>query len=350
MENFEQYSARFLKKVNLSADDMLVDHYTSQGNILSIIKNENFRASHSNFMNDPDDANYFKAVMENAIFNGLANSENWTHENHVLIGKIFDDVDIYIGNLMEFCKNKINFSILMKLIQKMIGDFDQKIKTSEYEVIPGYYVISFSHYLEDGDLMLWRSYANDGKGGRITFSLPDLYKSYEIDNQFPKEAIHIYDCIYADRMKIKQIVSDCIGRIIVDIENFLSKNHIISLNDIDEKESVVDQFLCEKMRFIQKMSCMIKSHHYEGEKEVRLVIDSRHIDKEKFWASEKMIVPYVDFHFSSLSICSVSVGPRSDVRSSKSMLGFCYHHLVDKGLKRKNIYVDRSPVRYVGRD
>ncbi len=350
MENFEQYSARFLKRVNLSGGDILVDHYTSQSNILSIIKYENFRASHSNFMNDPDDANYFKVAMENAIFNGLANSENWTHEDHVLIGKVFDDIDIYIGKLMDFCKNKLNFTVLMKLIRKMIGDFDQKIKTSEYEVIPGYYVISFSHYLEDGDLMLWRSYANDGKGGRITFSLSDLYKSYEIDNQFPKDAIHVYECIYADRVKIKQVVSGCIERIMIDVEDFLNKNSITSLKRLEEKELIVDQFLSEKMRFIQKMSCMIKSHHYQGEREVRLVIDSKQVNKEKFWASEKMIIPYVDFQFSSLSICSVSVGPRSDVRSSKSMLGFCYHHLVDKGLKRKNIYVDRSPVRYVGRD
>lgn len=350
VKNLERYSDRFLKKINLSSVDILVDHYTSQKNILSILEGGCFWASHSNFMNDPDDANYFKGAMGNAIFNGLASSAHWEDDEHMLIGNVTSGEDIYFGKIAKFCEEKLNFLFFKDLYNLICDDNEERYKTSDYSIKSGYYVISFSKFIDEGSLMLWRSYANDGKGGKITFSLSDFYKSHEINDQFSKEDIHAYECIYADKSKIKQITTSCIERMISDIEEYCLVNKILSTSIYEKKTSEISKFLNDKLREIEKISCTIKSHHYEAEQEIRLVINSSVVKKEEFWASDKMIIPYIKFQFLPSSVSFVSVGPRSDARSSRSMLGFCYYYLIDKGLKRKNIGVEKSSIRYVGRD
>lgn len=223
---------------------MILYHYTSNQNFVSIIESKKLRLSALHLSNDSSEGKYFFELLKNKLFDELNYEGLADYEHHV----------------RNYCEDE------------------------------GAVGFCFS---EDGDLLSqWRAYADDACGVSIGFDKSKLIELIEESkNEFPS--------IKLDKMSYVGEFRDM--KILTDLNRYTKKYEIDCRNDKEDTSIDGDDFLedppltkAKSMDFqslIQKVSdpmYLYKNPHFSEEKEWRLYHHVYSID----WLSDLQLTGY----------------------------------------------------------
>ena len=235
-------------------------HYTSIESLYHILGVEDdeitMRATHANFMNDPDEFEYADSIIKESL-NEFEKQNNLTEEkSKSLSGK----------------------HGLVNTIGKIGGD-------------P--YILSFSEH--SNDLTMWRAYGKDGNGVSIGF---DFTMLQEYENQKNIENTQLVKCIYDKEIIINNM-----------IESWKKEYHSISIENNGNSTGIgfndFDIFFS-----MLEYGFSFKNEYYRAEKEWRLCKNES--KNYKLGAKENLIIPYVEFKFSKEIVKKIIIGPCSN--------------------------------------
>lgn len=336
---------------SIDMSEMKISHYTSMLSLKNIIENRSFRSSHGQYMNDPlDGVSLYKAVLD-LIKDDLYSTRAYPYIDQIINNyQSIDSVDVAedLARYRLSKKQKIALRLFRVMAKYMQGKFQAQ---GTFPV--SNYVLSFSEYNPDESVSSWISYGDDGRGVRIDFDASSFYlsiqksflkKKISFDNenkyQYRNEpSISVSRCVYRTEDQILDMASDI-------YENFIDKYQFFQKYNYQESFYVA--------MAIEDLSLIIKRSEYSNEKEIRIIFKNIPGSKSprfgnyfgvEFDYSEKKnsIIRKINFNFDVKSLKNICVGPRCDVLSANSIVGFV------KNFHGISCDITKSTVSYAGK-
>lgn len=246
-------------------NESLIYHYTSINTLHEIIKFSTdkicLRATHANFMNDPEEYNYANSILSQSM-------HKYEKENNIANKK---------------SKHLFGTNSLFKAFAFLGGT-------------P--FITSFSEHKDD--LSMWRAYGKNGNGISIGFDKEQL-KDY-CNNDSVKNTNFI-QCNYAK----EKLIDEMMHYWEKEYNNFkvIDNGEEISCNDFNLLFS------------IKNLAFSAKCSSYKTEKEWRLC--SNREDNILFRVKENLIIPFIEHYLSKDIIKKIIIGPC--LNSSQVKLG-----------------------------
>lgn len=302
----------------------IVYHYTSPAVFLSIISKKTLWFSRCDCLNDYKDGEIVKELYPRCISElseeGLINCEFFNSAKCLIIKHLHWIVNDTGGSGLIECRP---------------------------------FVCCFSK--ESDSLQMWQYYSKNGdyEGYNIGFNISDLLN---INPIFIRDGNVIYS---EDEQK------SLIKHAILTNFKYYSDNWEENSVFFKDKASYLNYCVSQLYSDLAKLSCFFKRSCFEGEKEVRVVIDTP-IDRKyrnEIWISleagktflpinyrihHAMMVPYIEVKINPKSIKNITIGP---ITSSKDE-GLCKNYEVIQEFVRdnlcQNVEIDRSsiPIRF----
>lgn len=266
-----------------------INHYTSPEALLSIISNRKLRFTDCAFLNDVDEFNYIRKVLDQCF---LKDEDKDLRES---IEKLI---------LNEFKENNEGYLLLPE-------NGKLKFKNGKY------YILSGSK--NSDELPMWVYYSKSGgyRGYCINIDLDKLIKDVNELN-----GVLIYGQVEYDLNKQIKILEDNIRKISAEYDEkvapFKDSNNEEASHYID---SCIDEYQEALFELVERMRLFFKNSDFIHEKEYRIALliasDDKFIEKSHF-VKNGVLVPCVSVNLkNNLPIKSIVVGPTMDYNLSK---------------------------------
>ena len=316
-----------------------VYHYTSPSTFEKIISNQELWFSRCDCLNDYEDGELVKSFFPSCL-NELQKSGDISREYYAAIS----DSDI---DLTHFAFRTEKMIPLPSANSKEAQAFEFLGRTIECKP----YVCCFSQ--SDDSLQMWQYYSKVGnyEGYNIGFSFKQIL---QIENYLSRGRI-----IYKEEQQKNSIKKVILHNYIDYCANLKENGGIIT-----DKNQYLRSRAVDLNSDLTKLSCFFKRECFEGEKEVRLVLevptDSEYRDKLwmkqsdgkypvpiKYTFKHAMMVPYVVVSFNPESVKSVMIGPITSAidNSKKRNKEIVEEFLFDRLGRKIPVSTSRIPVR-----
>lgn len=306
------------KKYRNTNTSYQMSHYTSLEGLLNIVSNKRLRFTDCTYLNDIEEFNYIKKVLEKCFMN---------------------DVD----------------SKLRRIIEKLVLD-DFKEDNNDYLFMPNkgkismkeakYYVLSGS--VECDELPMWVYYSkSEGyRGYSVNIDIDELIKQFD-----GIEGLLLHGLVEYDFNRQVEIIESCIRAFNDEYEMkakpFKGKTDEDSVQSLD---ILIDEFQESLFDLIRKMRLFFKSADFKHEKEYRIAILVRPDDnkiKKTYFVKNGVIVPCASVELEeNLPINSVIVGPTMEFELANIGLRDLFINYHVKNANKISITKSKIRVRY----
>ena len=282
-------------------------HYTSPQALISIISNNSIRFTDCEFLNDIEEYNYIKQLLNPDLYK----CESRGFKDHI-----------------EFLYKNINNENEDYFILRENGKKFGRLKRGKY------YVISGTHNKDSLPMWVYYSHGEGYYGYSLQFDLNRFVKLFE----GMKGSLIYGDVVYTKTKQIK-IISRELNKILDKYEE--QKAYF---NHVDE-----DLIVGDSLDLIQRLRLFFKNPGFSHEKEFRLAIivssvffgDDINIG---FDAKKGIIRPYVDIKFSgTLPLQSIGLSP--SIESNLGIKGI-KELLKTKGIDDCDVVPSKLQLRY----
>lgn len=246
----------------------LLGHYSSVSSFFNIVSQERIRFSEYKYLNDPLEGRFLLNSLDEVIAEIISDREKVRGvENSVLYNEVVFAVSGEQGMSPESYNMEYYADEIKKKVQECFGNdflyrFCEKLHGVGFyseDLNLGFYVGSFSRVEQadnSGNIPMWRSYSDNGKGVRMDYNLSGL-KSF-ITNSKDSCFFHNHDVRYVSEILLKRKLKIIINELISDYSHCSGSN-----GDVDE-------FVKKTVRHFIVSSIFIKSDFYSSEKEYRI--------------------------------------------------------------------------------